>query len=265
MILTRSVTVVNHSIVEGFFAMRTARIVISLPLVICATQLMRPVSFAQAAAMNPVEATQLLAKANALNVKCKLVSDEQGQGLKDLLARAEISLAEKANVATARKAIATGRAEGKAAACDDSARNLVTDVYAAASKAVSLPVEQVVQTETPESAVAAPDAGEPGREKALAVADEPAPKKVIAEKPVKPKSRQMEKAAVPKKGLGSYAVVAEQYYAALKCGGASAGKLNRMYQVVLAEHKSAMAANKARDVKAMLRAAEARAGSRSCG
>ena len=246
--------------------MRRTNHVISVPLIILASQLMQPASFAQAAAMSPIEATQLLSKANALNVKCKMLAEDQSQGLKDLLARAEISLAEKASVAAARKAIAVGRSEGKAGFCDDVARKLVNDVYEAASTAVMAPTEQVASAEPLAPAAAAKPEEQQQPHQALAVADEPKQQKVVRAKPTKTKMKvdTASKPSKAKKGLGGYAVVAEEYYKALKCG-ANPSKLKRIYMTVLAEHQSAMTANRARDVRAMLQAAEARAGAKACG
>jgi hypothetical protein len=265
-------TLVNHSIVEGKFAMRRSRLVISLPLVIFAASLFKPLAAAEAAAMDAAQATQLLAKAQAANVKCQVLGADQSQGLKDLLARAEISLAEKSSVSVARKAIAAGRNEGKAVNCDAPSRKLVNDVYAAATTAVTAPVEDMTQVAAPEAmpepqladAAAAP-ADEPDTT-ALAVAEPPKPKKRMVAKPIKPAPKMATKAkpAKPRGGLNAYAGVAEKYYAALRCGNMGAGQLNQLYQVVLSNHAQAMASNRPGDVRAVLRKAEARAGAKTC-
>lgn len=246
--------------------MRIAHFMISLPLLIGLAQFAPP---AIAQALNPAEATMLLSKSHALNLKCNILGDADGQQLRDFVARAEISLAEKVSVAVARKAIASGRADAQTATCDDASRKMVGDVLAAAKTAVETPViaEKPVEPEKPETT-------------ALAVAEAaPAAPKVIA-KPAKPislikprtpleqvKPTTATKSVKPlkaKPGLQAYAQVAETYYAALKCRDLSRGKMQRLYKTVLASHQQALASNRPGDIKAMLRNAEARAGSRSC-
>ncbi len=246
--------------------MRIAHFMISLPLLIGLAQFAPP---AIAQALNPAEATMLLSKSHALNLKCNILGDADGQQLRDFVARAEISLAEKVSVAVARKAIASGRADAQTATCDDASRKMVGDVLAAAKTAVETSViaEKPVEPEKPETT-------------ALAVAEAaPAAPKVIA-KPAKPislikprtpleqvKPTTATKSVKPlkaKPGLQAYAQVAEIYYAALKCRDLSRGKMQRLYKTVLASHQQALASNRSGDIKAMLRNAEARAGSRSC-
>jgi outer membrane biosynthesis protein TonB len=260
------------------FAMRLAHVMISVPLLIGLVQLAPP---AVAQAMDPAQATTLLAKSHALNLKCNILGDAEGQQLRDFVARAEISLAEKASVSAARKAIASGREDAKTAACDDTNRKMVGDVLAAAKTAV----------ETPVAAAAAPQAIEPEKPAmpettALAVANpEPTPaapkiikkpaKQTVVLKPTKPVARvkaeaapktvaKTEKPIKTKPGLQGYAKVAETYYAALKCGNLSPGKIQRLYKTVLTSHQQALTGNRPGDIKVMLRNAEARAGSRSC-
>lgn len=255
--------------------MRLRHIVISLPLLLCATQITKPISLAEAAAMNATEATGLLAKSAAIDVKCAVLAKDKSQNLKDLVARAEISLAEKASVSVARKTISAGRAEGKAALCDQSATKLVNDVLAAATAAVAAPIADITTSvepqtraaapivEKPEPAVKAVAIVEPQRviKKTLAAIKLPKPKaKVAVVKVVKPA-----KIIKPVKGLGSYAAVAEKYYVATRCGTMSASSISRLYQTVLSNHQQAMANNRPVAVRAMLRAAEARAGNKSCG
>ncbi len=249
--------------------MRTRHILVSLPFLLCASQLITPFSLAEAAAINPTEATALLAKSQAIDVKCSILARDQSQALKDFVARAEISLAEKASVSIARKAISGGRAEGKAAICDAAANKLVNEVLAAANAAVAAPIQDTTTPVAPIAVGPAPDAN------AIAVvAPEPAakPKKALAlVKPQKPKvaiaAVKIEKPVKiikPVKGLGTYAAVAEKYYVASRCGTMSAAGISRLYQAVLVNHQQAIANNRPGDVRAMLRAAEARAGAKNC-
>ena len=252
--------------------MRWRPIVISLPLVLCVSQVLKPVSYAQAAAMDASEAATLLAKSQAIDVKCGVLAKDLSQTLRSFVAQAEISLAEKASVATARKAIAAGRAAGKTSVCDDAAKKLVNDVLAAATAATVAQIEDTTTVTAPTVAVVEPVATpEPV---ALAVAT-PAPKKpiIVAQPkqlkvkvatiaPVKP--AKLPKAVKPVKGLNGYALVAEKYYVAVRCGTLSSSRINSLYQTVLVNHRQALSSNRPRDVRNMLKAAEARAGAKSC-
>jgi hypothetical protein len=292
MILTAAVRPVNHSINEDL-SMRLVHFVTSVPLMLCALPLANPVSFAQAAALDAAQATEMLAKSQAIDVKCSVLAADQSQNLKDFVARAEISLAEKASVSVARKTILAGRTAGKTAVCDDAARKLVNDVLAAANAATAVPIADATAAETlaaetpaePQVLVSVP-AVEPvkTRNTALAVVDpEPSAKvlkpaapqkKIVIIKPRKPsdslKATKITKAEKPVKpaktgkSLNEYASVAEKYYVALRCGSMSRNGVNRLYKNVLANHQQAIAANRPGEVKAMLQAAEARAGGRSC-
>lgn len=255
--------------------MRFAHLVISLPLLLGAVQYAQP-AFAQA--LDPVQATTLLARSHALNLKCNILGDAEGQQLRDFVARAEISLAEKVSVAAARKAIASGRADAQTIACDDGNRKMVNDVLAAAKTAIETPVvaekpTQPVETKAPETTALAVAEPEPAPVKVIAKAPKPiaSPKQVVIIKPQRPTTRVKTVAAVKtekplktKDSLKSYAQVAENYYAAMKCGNLSRGKMVKLYQNVLSSHQQAVASNRPRDVKVMLRNAEARAGGRSC-
>lgn len=249
-------------------------LVISLPLVLCVSQVLKPVTYAEAAAMDASEAATLLAKSQAIDVKCGVLAKNLSQALRNFVAQAEISLAEKASVATARKAIIGGRAAGKTAVCDDAAKKLVNDVLAAATAATVAPIEDTTTITTPAVAVVEPVVTPEPAPVALAVAT-PAPKKpaiagqpkqlkvkvatVAPVKPVKPP-----KAVKPLKGLNGYALVAEKYYVAMRCGTLSSSRINSLYQTVLVNHRQALSSNRPRDVRNMLKAAEAKAGTKSC-
>lgn len=248
--------------------MRLRYIVISLPLLLCATQIAKPFSLAEAAALDAAAATGLLAKSAAIDVKCSVLAKDQSQSLKDLVARAEISLAEKASVSVARKTISAGRAEGKAVLCDSSAAKLVNDVLAAATAAVAAPIADTTLSVGLQTLAAAPavQKADPAVKAVAIVEPQPVTKKTMAlVRLPKPKPKLVvAKATKPVKGLGSYAAVAEKYYVATRCGTMSASDISRLYQTVLSNHQQAMATNHPVAVRAMLRAAQARAENKSC-
>jgi hypothetical protein len=249
--------------------MRMSHIIVSLPVLLCVAQLSHSVSQAQAGPMDATTATELLAKSNAINVKCNVLAADQAQDLKDFVARAEISLAEKASVAAARKAIANGKSQGKAAICDEAANKLVKDVLAAASAAAVAPVED-------QSVAATPAEPAQAAENAVAVVEPVQPaKQTKTVKPITPdakvkvakaiKAEKPAKQIKTGKTLQGYASVAEKYYMAARCGGMSRSEINSLYKKVLVNHQQALAANRPQEVRAMLQSAEARAASKSCG
>lgn len=246
--------------------MRITHFMISLPLLIGLAQFSPP---AMAQGLDATQATTLLSKSHALNLKCNILGDAEGQQLRDFVARAEISLAEKVSVSAARKAIASGRAEAQTAACDDTSRKMVGDVLAAAKTAVEAPVvaEKPAEPEKPETTALAVAEPEPAAPKVIAKP----PKQIAVIKPPKPVKRVKTvapakdvKPSKTKASLQGYAQVAENYYAALKCKNLSAGKMQRLYKTVLTSHQQALAGNRPGEIKVMLRNAEARAGNRSC-
>jgi hypothetical protein len=242
--------------------MRLTHIVVSLPLLLCATQLSKPFSMAQAAGMQAGEATTLLAKAQSIDSKCKVLSADKSQELKDFVARAEISLAGKASVAVARSSIAAGRAQGKAAACDATASKLVNDVLIAATAATALPADDAPMAKSAEPQTMQDQAAlvEPKEPPVKAKPAKMVKQAALVKAPVK-----IEKPVKVKKGLGAYAVLAEKYFIARRCRNVGGREIGQMYQAVVATHKDALASNPARDVKAMLRAVETRADGKSCG
>ncbi len=261
--------------------MRLRKIAFTLPLLLCVSQFSKPFSHAQAAAMDATDATALLAKSHVIDVKCSVLTKEKSQELKDFVARAEISLAEKASVSIARKTIAGGRAAGKLTACDATASKLVRDVLAAANFAVAAAVEDTTTSIKPQTISAKPAiVASRTQAKDIAVAEPAvapqAKKSVVLVKPPKSKAAALKivesakvakstKIVKPAKGLGSYAAVAEKYYVAARCGTMSSSEISRLYKTVLSNHKQALADNRPADVRAVLRSAESRAGGKSCG
>lgn len=248
--------------------MRLRQVLISLPLLLCVSQVLKPVTYAEAAALDASDAATLLAKSQAIDVKCGVLAKDKSQALRNFVARAEISLAEKASVATARKAITGGRATGKAAVCDDAARKLVNDVFAAATAAAAAPIEDAttIKPLEPKTAVAVPAVkqAEPTvlTKPVMILKPKKLKSKVATAAPVKP--AKTIKPVKPVKALTSYALVAEKYYVAVRCRSLSSSRINSLYQTVLTNHRQAMASNRKVDVRNMLRAAETRAGNKSC-
>jgi hypothetical protein len=263
--------------------MNFRRIVISLPFFLCATPFVHPLSLAQAAGMDATQATVLLAKSRAIDAKCAVLTKDQSQDLKDFVAQAEISLAEKNSVAVARKTIADGRAAGQSTTCDATASKLVNDVLTAAKTATATPVDDTTTKVAAQKPTLIPMAAAPAPQaKAIivkeAVTPSPPKKTAVVVKVQNPKIQVAEvkieqpakmlkplKETKSVKGLGSYSAVAEKYYLATRCGSMSASEISRLYKTVLSNHQQALASNRPADVRAMLLAAQSRSKTKSCG
>jgi hypothetical protein len=253
-------------ILQDSFGMRLRSIFYSLPVMLCMAEI------ASTAPTPATDAAKLLAKSQVIDAKCAVLAKDQSQTLRGFVAQAEISLAEKASVSVARKALAEGRAAGKAAVCDEAAKKLVNDVLAAAATATAAPIDDTTLQPAP-APVAVPE--KPVKQPVALAVESPTPKKqAVVAKPQKPKAKiakaaptkpaKTAKTTKPVKGLSTYASVAEKYFVAVRCGSMSRSRINSLYQTVLINHRQALASNRHRDVRSMLKAAEARAGTKSC-
>jgi hypothetical protein len=243
---------------------------------------------AHAAAMDARDVTKMLARSQALDVRCRILSANQSQDLRDLVARAEIALAGKFSVAVARDTLAKGRAEGKVAACDAAAFAEVRNILKAGLQAtIAAPTE--TKAEQPTASAPAPIAQpKPKAVVASAPVAQPAPKAtmvapkktVIAQKPAAPVTVKKQPLAPvtaqtatqvtteikskKKVSLASYSSLAEKYYIELKCHTMPLSSAKRLYEDVLVQHRAAMASGGALAVRKILKNARSRAGSQSC-
>lgn len=140
---------------------------------------------AAAATVGPEKATELLARAHAINVKCKVLASGDGQSLSNLLAQAEIALATKKSVKAARSALERGRVTGQAASCDGVSAKAVTDVLGAARSASA--VSDIEDTVDVEVATERPA----NEEKPVVTKIEPEKVKVAATSPAAPATEAM--------------------------------------------------------------------------
>ena len=232
-------------------------------------------SYTSAAELNPAEATALLAKSQVIDKRCNILDADGRQELQDFTALAEIALAEMQSVQAARGALAKGRALGKAEVCSPEQTKLVTAILiearkgAAPTRVAGITAEKSIQKPVP--------AIEPTPVVVSEAVPEPKASPKRASKPLKKallvktmalvpsKSDKLEKPAKQPVKLSSYANLVEKYYLARRCNSVSPSALNKLYGSVLSNHKVAVANNSPAAVKAVLRSAEARAGSRRCG
>jgi hypothetical protein len=87
-------------------------------------------ALAFATPFGPEEATELLAKTMAADIKCQVLSPTERDQLQTFVAQAEIALAEQTNVPTTKAALARGRTTGAKIACDATTAKAVRGVLA---------------------------------------------------------------------------------------------------------------------------------------
>jgi outer membrane biosynthesis protein TonB len=253
---------------------------------------------AQSQALPASEVTSMLAKSQALDSKCNILSEGDRQDLMDFVARAEIIMAEKQSVKAARSAISKGKSEAAALACGPERAKFVGDILAAAragsameepaqqtaeptvlETAKPVPVETVQPTPKPvikpkqKPVVAAKPIASDSKPRTKTAGAKPAKKNPEIVKTVAVEQKQKPKladanAAKPKKkqasDLNNYAGLAQRYYVELRCRNLSGAAVKRLYSNVLASHRQALAQNGPGAVRAALRNAEARANASRC-
>lgn len=118
--------------------MRTAsKIIISLPLLAGAWMVGIGSMSAAVQDLRPSEAVELLARSEAIDVKCRYLGSAEHEELRDYVARAEVAVASQTSAARAGAAINKGSAAGKAAACGRESEITVRATMDAARRAIS--------------------------------------------------------------------------------------------------------------------------------
>jgi outer membrane biosynthesis protein TonB len=232
------------------------------------------------------EVTAMLAKSQALDARCSILSETDRQDLMDFLARAEILLAERESVSAAKAALSKGKAQGANGACGPEETKFVNDVLAAA-KAGSANEDAIQQAEEPTpvepQSPAQIEAQKPVEQPKQVVVEKPVQKpKLVEAKPVKKKPETVAVTTVTKKAktkpailaeakkqkktpaLSAYSGLAQRYYTELKCRNMSGSAVKRLYANVLSSHKKALADSGASAVRTTLRNAEAKANASRC-
>jgi hypothetical protein len=231
------------------------------------------------AATPPAEmASEMLARAQSVDVKCNYLKAVDRDMLSSLVARAEIALANRESVEATKATMLRGHDEGKAAICNSSENEQVMNILNAAKQA-SANIEQ-----KPAAAVAAAPPPEPLPVLAAVAASEP---KIVNEpmvaiktqEPVLPvvmKAKPMLKIIKQEKlktkpafaksdiTLGKYQAMTAQYYLASRCGSMPATQLGNFYQSIVSSHAQVMATHSSSEVALALRQARSSASAHSC-
>ena len=221
------------------------------------------IGFANAEPVSPEKATELLAKSSTINKKCNFLSETETGELSNLVARAEISLAQQQSVSDATTALARGKSDGQSATCNDIERSEVISVLSAARTA-SISVKAPEMQAEPDQQAMAPT---PQVQDQLQIP----PIKITKLEPKNRMTPRFSKKMSVKKlyspdtgGLASYASLTKRYYILRRCGTINARAMNALYQNVVASHKNTLKTFGRAPTAAAMRRAEAQASSQSC-
>ena len=258
---------------------------------IIATQFAAGSSFAD---NTPAEqAAQMLARVQTVDMKCSYLNAADKDALSNLVARAELALANRESVEATKAALQRGHDSGLAATCNANEKQSVIAILAAARQAsvpqVSKSTNAVALTAPPIAADAAssPPAAPKGAVSLAQKMKLPAPTKIVEQQPVKPLAQenqpvqpkpqiakpaqiaQAPRVTKPKpdhaaiNGLQHYAQMTEAYYLALRCNGSSR-EASGLYASIVAEHGKQIQSHGAKEVSRVLRGAKSRSASQSC-
>jgi hypothetical protein len=163
------------------------------------------------------ETARLLARVEAIDGKCRYLGPADHDVLKTFVARAEVAAAGEDGPQEASEAVASGRAEGGSAACNEQSARLVRSAYASAQSAAS-------GTRRGQAAVAAPTSRQmppPQRNRPREVWPEPQPG--------------------PGNGgaIGRYAGRLEAYYLDLRCRHLTRPDSVRFWRSIVQDQRNA--------------------------
>jgi hypothetical protein len=204
-----------------------------------------------AASAEPIaaeQATQLLARSQSLEEKCKFLLPAQRDELSAFVAKAEVAMVARSSVKATKALINVGRAQGKAAACNDAERADVVDIISAAQQATSRKI-QMVQTTVPSKPITL-----------ATTIEKTKPLFSVFKKPI------VETKPEPiKSGLGQYAQLTQRYYLARRCNSMSYGSINSLYKNVVSTHRLVVASFGVPAVRAVMQQSEHQANTTHCG
>lgn len=254
-------------------------------------------SAVQAASSTTAQETTQLARAYAVDLRCRVLSAADGDDLARYLLNAQALLARQSSLKQAQAAVAEGKATAAGSLCTADDKSLVVSTLAEVRRAGTAVAEQAkkrppynarepMEFEFKDSPPAELSFPKPTLKPEIEPAPEARAATTVQPKKIKPaksktsarkvkKKRIVErvpansnaKAAQPRRkpeGLRQYGNLAETYYVALKCRSVSYEQAMRLYGRVIKSHRAAVAAYPAFEVRAILRAAKAKADLADC-
>jgi hypothetical protein len=195
-------------------------------LLICLTLLLSTQSHASAVEVAAEQATELLAKSQALDAKCKFLNSDERDELSSLVARAELSLAQRESVALTKMALARGRKAGNGATCSAAERADISSILVAARTAAA---------KVPQVNAKAPRQSAPRNNP--------------------PQS---------KASLASYARMTQTYYLARRCGSMSPRAIANFYRTIVRTHHQALSSFGRAAVASVMQQSESKARAQRC-
>ena len=213
-----------------------------LTSLLCTTVILATPLTASAEPIAAEQATQLLARSQALAEKCKFLTAAQRDELSAFVARAEVAMVAKSSVKATKSLISSGRAQAIGASCNDAERTDILDIISAAQQATSRKV-QVAQTPSPNRPIVV-----------AAQVDNPKFNKTVIDTKSNP----------VKSGLGQYAQLTQRYYLARRCNSMSYGLINNLYKNVVSTHRNVVASFGAPAVRAVMQQSEHQASATHC-
>jgi hypothetical protein len=216
---------------------RLSHLLITLPLMVTPvfTLGLKP---AAAETATPIDALELLAKASAVDAKCKVLPSSGHDELNGYLARAEIATTARYSVDDAKQAISLGRSSGDVAPCSPTAGDEVQATLAAAREAM-------VEVQSRSSPV-----------RAKRVASLTSPKETV--QPDRPDKRASG-------ALGLYGRSAMAYYVERRCRHLSSGETRDFWHRIVESYRKVVNVYGAEAVARVQGRAEADADTLDCG
>jgi hypothetical protein len=220
----------------------------SIRFAVAATTLLLIQQPAIAAEGKAQQAIELLARAQTMDAKCKFLDEADQYDLSNLMARAELALAQRTTIEITKQALARGRNAGSNAMCNDAERAEILLILSSAKQAAAqAPVRETAMAAAPEKPV---------------VEIKKSPRiKVVMKVESLPKLKTIPKS---KTGLVQYANITERYYLARRCGNMSSRQIAGFYQNVVNTHEAVLATFGRSIVAKAMQKAESKANSQSC-
>jgi hypothetical protein len=214
--------------------MRRATLLISLPFILSANILFGMQSQAMATELPAEQATELLAKSQALDAKCKFLSNAERDDLASFVARAELSLAQRESVALTKQALARGYKAGNSATCSAAEHTDILNILVAARTAVAQAPHVMIQ-----------------------------PKKIRTSTKVETAPHNV---SPPQSNasLASYAKMTQTYYLARRCGSMSPRAISNFYRTIVRTHNKVLSSFGRAAVASVMQQSESKAGTQRC-
>jgi hypothetical protein len=187
-----------------------------------------------AATVAAAQATEMLARAYAVQQKCRFLNERQNEMLSSFVAKAEIAMVSQSSSKFTKSIIANGRNQGKKAICSSVERADSIDIINAAQQATARTEPVKVKNSI----------------RIIPAAKKSAP--------------QATQSYFGTNGLAQYAQLTKRYYLARRCGSMSASAINTLYRSVVTRHRNVLSNFGVPAVRNIMQQSERSANQSSC-